>query len=49
MDFEVDSKRVVDYFRRGIGDLTEFEAIMASSIQLRNLHLKDSHVEFIRR
>jgi hypothetical protein len=49
VDFEVDSKRVDDYFRSGIGDLTEFEAIMSSRIQFCSLHLEESHVDFIRK
>jgi len=28
LDFEVDLKKVVDYFKRGSIDITEFEAIM---------------------
>lgn len=48
VDFEVDSKRVADYFKRGSGDLTEFGTIMKCSIHYCNLHLENSHVEFIR-
>jgi len=50
VDFEVDSKRVADYFNiNGRGDVTEFGSIMESSIYFLNNHLTNSHVEFIRR
>jgi len=49
VDFEVDSKRVADYFNKGRGDVTEFGSIMDSSIQFCRNHLTNSHVEFIRR
>jgi len=49
VDFEVDSKRVVDYFNKGRGDVTKFGSIMDSSIQLCSTYLTNSHVEFIRR
>ncbi|XP_039685106.1 uncharacterized protein [Medicago truncatula] len=49
VDFEVDSKRVADYFNNGRGDVTEFGSIMDSSVQFRNTFLTNSHVEFIRR
>jgi ribonuclease HI len=49
VDFEVDSKRVADYFNKGRGDVTEFGSIMDSSIQLCRNHLTNSHVEFTRR
>jgi len=45
----VDSKRVADYFNKGRGDVTEFDSIMDSSIQLCSTYLANSHVEFIRR
>jgi hypothetical protein len=45
-DYEFYSKRVVDDFN-GIGDLTEFEAIMTSSIQFCNIYLQNFDVEFI--
>jgi len=49
VDFEVDSKRVADYFNNGRGDVTEFGSIMESSIQFCNIYLTNSHVEFIRK
>jgi hypothetical protein len=49
VDFEVDSKRVADYFNKGRGDVTEFGSIMDSSIQFCRSFLTNSHVEFIRR
>jgi len=49
VDFEVDSKRVADYFNKGRGDVTEFGSIMDSSIQLCSSYSTNSHVEFIRR
>jgi len=49
VDFEVDSKRVADYFNRGTGDITEFGAIMDSNIQFCSTILTNSRVEFIRR
>ncbi|XP_039687155.1 uncharacterized protein [Medicago truncatula] len=49
VDFEVDSKRVADYFNKGRGDVTEFGSIMDSSSSFCNGYLTNSHVEFIRR
>ena len=49
VDFEVDWKRVADYFNKGRGDVTEFGSIMDSSIQLCSTYLTNSHAEFIRR
>jgi len=49
VDFEVDSKRVADYFNKGRGDVTKFGSIMDSNIQLYSTYLTNSHVEFIRR
>jgi ribonuclease HI len=49
VDFEVDSKRVADYFNNGREDVTEFGSIMDSSVQFCNIYLTNSHVEFIRR
>jgi ribonuclease HI len=49
VDFEVDSKRVADYFNRGNGDITEFGVITDSNIQFCSLQLTNSQVEFIRR
>jgi ribonuclease HI len=49
VDFEVDSKRVADYFNKGRGDDTEFGSIMDNSIHFCNTYLPNSHVEFIRR
>ncbi|KEH19432.1 hypothetical protein MTR_8g059135 [Medicago truncatula] len=42
VDFEVDSKRVADYFNRGAGDITESEAIMDSNIQFCSTNLTNS-------
>ncbi|KEH42154.1 hypothetical protein MTR_1g062840 [Medicago truncatula] len=44
VDFEVDSKRVADYFYKGRGDTTEFGSIMDSSIYFSNTYLTNSHV-----
>ena len=49
VDFEVDSKRVADYFNKGRGDVTEFGSIMDSCIQFCSSYLTNSHVEFSRR
>ncbi|XP_024640514.1 uncharacterized protein [Medicago truncatula] len=49
VDFEVDSKRVADYFNKGSGDVTEFGSIMDSSIHFCRSFLTNSHVEFTRR
>ncbi|XP_039687804.1 uncharacterized protein [Medicago truncatula] len=49
VDFEVDSKRVADYFNKGRGDVTEFGSIMDNSLNFCNDYLTNSHVEFIRR
>ncbi|XP_024626609.1 uncharacterized protein [Medicago truncatula] len=49
VDFEVDSKRVADYFNKGRGDVTEFGSIMDSSIHFCRSFLTKSHVEFTRR
>jgi len=49
VDFEVDSKRVADYFNRGNGDITEFGVIMGSNRHYCSLCLPNSHVEFSRR
>ncbi|XP_024634509.1 uncharacterized protein [Medicago truncatula] len=49
VDFEVDFKRIADYFNKGHGDVTEFGFIMDSNIHFCNTYLKNSHVEFIRR
>jgi len=43
------SKIVADYLNRGIGAITEFDVIMDSDVQYCTLHLKNYHVEFIRR
>jgi len=47
IDFEVDSKRVADYFNRSNRDITKFGIIMDSNIQYCSLNLANSHVEFI--
>jgi len=49
VDFEVDSKKVADYFNRGGRDITEFGFILDNCIQFCNSCLRNSHVEFIRR
>jgi len=49
VDFEVDSKRVADYFNRSNRDITEFGNIMDSNIHYCHSNLENSHVEFIRR
>jgi len=46
VDFEVDSKRVADYFNKGRGDVNEFSSI---SIHFCRMYLTNSHVEFIKR
>jgi len=49
VDFEVDSKRVADYFNKGRGDIAEFGSIIDCSIKFCNSYLTNSHVEFIKR
>ncbi|KEH18827.1 hypothetical protein MTR_8g028785 [Medicago truncatula] len=49
VDFEVDSKRVADYFNQGNGDVTEFGIIMDSNRHYCSLFLPNSRVEFSRR
>lgn len=44
VDFEVDSKRVADYFSKGRGDVTEFGSIMDSSIQFCRSFLTNSRL-----
>jgi len=49
VDFEMDSKKVVEYFNKGRKDIIEFGFIMDNSIQSYSFHLTNSCVEFIRR
>jgi len=49
VNFEVDSKRVADYFNRSNRDITEFGNIMDCNIHYCHSNLENSHVEFIRR
>jgi hypothetical protein len=49
VDFEVDSKRVADYFNQGNGDFTEFGVIMDSNRHYCSLYLQNSRVEFSKR
>jgi hypothetical protein len=47
VDFKVDSKRAVDYFKQTSGDITEFGVIMDNNKHFCNdLHLTNSLVEF---
>jgi len=46
VDFEVDSKRIVDYFKQSNEDIIEFGVIMDSSIHYCSLYLTNSHVKF---
>lgn len=49
IDFEVNSKRVVDYFNRSNENINEFGVIMANNIHYYSLYLTNSHDEFARR
>jgi len=49
VDFEVDSKKVANYFNSGRGDITKFGSIMDNSVQFCDSFSTNSHVEFIRR
>ena len=49
VDFEVDSKRVADYFNRGNGDITEFGILMDRNRHYCSLLLPNSYVEFSRK
>jgi hypothetical protein len=44
IDFELDSKRVADYFSKSVGNIMACRAIMETC----NLYFENSHVEFIR-
>ncbi|XP_024628786.1 uncharacterized protein [Medicago truncatula] len=49
VDFELDAKKVVDYFNRGNNDITEFGAIVEECRRSCNLYFENSKVEFSRR
>lgn len=49
VDFEVDSKRVVDYFNRSNDDITEYDIIMDINIYYCSLYLTNSRVGFTRK
>ena len=49
VDFEVDFKRVADYFNRDNWDIIEFGVIMDINIQFCFQQLTNSRVEFIKR
>jgi hypothetical protein len=49
MDFELDTKKVVEYFNKGSNDITEFGAIVEECRRICNLHFENSRVEFTRR
>ena len=46
VDFEMDSKKVVEYFNKGRKDIIEFGFIMDNSIQSYSFHLTNFYVEF---
>jgi hypothetical protein len=46
VDFELDAKKVVDYFHRGSSDVSEFGAILEECKRCRNLYFENSKVEF---
>lgn len=48
LDFEVDMKKVADYFKRGSIDIMEFEAIMEVCKHVVIYFFQNSHSEFIR-
>jgi len=49
VDFELDAKKVVDYFNRGSNDVSEFGAIMDACRRIHNSYFENSKVEFRRR
>ena len=49
MDFELDAKKVVDYFNRCSNDISEFGAIVEDCQRSCNLYFENSKVEFSRR
>jgi ribonuclease HI len=49
VDFELDAKKVVDYFNNGSNDITEFGVIVEECRRSCNLHFENSKVEFTRR
>lgn len=49
VDFELDAKKVVDYFHKGSNDVSEFGAILEECKRCCNLYFENSKVEFSRR
>jgi len=49
VDFELDVKKVVDYFNKGSNDIYEFGAIVEECRRSCNLYFENSKVEFNRR
>jgi hypothetical protein len=49
VDFELDSKKVVDQFHQNNNNVSEFGAIIIECRQLFSLFFRNSHVEFIMR
>jgi len=49
VDFELDVKKVVDYFSGGRNDLFEFGAIVDDCRRKCNVYFENSNVEFSRR
>jgi hypothetical protein len=49
VNFELDAKKVVDYFKRGGNDISEFGAIVEDCRRSCNLYFKNIKVEFSRR
>nr|ABN08693.1 Polynucleotidyl transferase, Ribonuclease H fold [Medicago truncatula] len=49
VDLALDSKKVVDAFRRCVGDSSEFGCIIVECRQLFQSRFQNSHVEFNRR
>jgi len=46
VDFELDVKKVVDYFHRGSNDVSEFGAILEECKRCRKLYFENSKVGF---
>jgi hypothetical protein len=49
VDFELDAKKVADYYNHGSSDISEFGAIIDDCRRCHNLFFENSKVEFSRR
>ena len=49
MNFELDVKKVVDYFHRGSNDVSRFSAILEESKRCLNLYFEYFQVKFSQR